>query len=206
MGIVTLYGQIAGKQAQPVGKNVQNTRKLARGAFRRLPAEAAQGVVHVCRNGWNARNLDKPVGVVLALKSVFFQFGAFVKSIADAPVYQAFQRFLRASSAGQNIVCMPAQSLDLLLLGGIAAFDGHILLLGRVHGGHAAGGHGLNAGAVAKKVVCGVFEPPKNPLAHGLTQQVAQGGVRNGSIHIKAVTLIGQQAVDGAVIAHQIAH
>ena len=71
---------------------------------------------------------------------------------------------------------------------------------------HRSGGHGLNAGAVTKKVVCRVFEPPKNPFAHGLTQKIAQGGVRNGSIHIKAVTLIGQQAVDGAVIAHQIAH
>ena len=51
-----------------------------------------------------------------------------------------------------------------------------------------------------------ILEPPKNALAHGLAQKIAQRSVRNGPVHIKAAALIGQQAVNSAIVAHKIAH
>ena len=206
MGVVPLDRQIACEKPQPVGQNVHDARKFARGAFRGLPAKAAQGVVHVCRNPGPARNLNKPVGVVLALKGVFLQFGAFVKGVADAPVNEGFKRLLGLRATRQHAVRMATQRGDLRHLCGIAVFIGGFFRQRQLQRRHAAGGHGLYAGAVTEKVMGRVFESPENPLAHGLAQKVAQGCVRNGSVHVKAAALVGQQAVNGAIVAHQVAH
>ena len=204
--VVPLDRQIACEKPQPVGQNVHYARKFAGGAFRCLTAKAAQGVVHICRNPGPARNLDKSVGVVLALKGVFLQLGAFMKGIADAPVNEGFKSLLGMSAPGQHIVRMAAQGSDLRHFCGIAVFIGGFFRQRQLQRRHASGGHGLYAGAVAEKVMGRILESPENTLAHGLAQKVAQGCVRNGPVHVKAAALIGQQAVNGAIVAHQIAH
>ncbi len=183
-GVLPLCRQIAGQQAQAVPQHVHDAGQLAGGAFGSLPAQAPQGIVGLDADGHAAGYLHQTVGVVLALKGVFLELGAFVKSIAHAPIYKGLQ--------GAGVV----RTVGKRPWSGVAVRGGRRVGFGEIHG----------MGRVAKKMVGRVLEPPEHALAHGFAQQVAQSAVRNGPVRFKAAALISQQAVDSTVVAHQVAH
>ena len=177
VAIVALTAEIARQQEQPVPQHIEDALQLACGTFVGLQGQFRQGIVQIARHCRGTRQLGQSVGIMLPLKGVLPQLGALVEGIADAPVQQGFHRRLHGQAAGGGAArILPEQ-------------DG---VLGRIVRG------------LAEKMVRRVLEPPEDPLAVGLAQQIAQGRIGHQTIPGEQTVLLLHAVVDHAIIPDKI--